>query len=706
MEEIMNNILSSREKKIIIIIISSNEGITIKSIAEEIGVSRRTILREITTVYEWFSSHGFTVQRNTKKGLNVKLDIGDKERLLSLLEETDIIKLYSKNERQMFILTELLQAKDALNLYYFASVLSVSEATISHDLNKIQEWLLDYDLILERKQGLGVLVNGRERSKRKALINILYELLDGEQLKDVVTKQIGLSTEYSKTSKDIRKRLLDMIDFRTIKIIEQAISSSENEMGFKFAESSYTALAVHLALAVQRIKNGERIIMNSDILNDIKLFDEYVIAAKLIQTLSRYIEQDIPEDEIGYVTMHLKGARYKNGIYDTSVLRFNELIISNYQLTAMINKMIKIAERETGYELKKSDSLLIGLVDHLRPAINRLQMKLEIRNPLLKKIKEEYPHIFEVSILCSEVINDHLGFELPESEIGYIAMHIGSAIEQIKNSMVKDRIVYNIVVTCTSGIGTSKMLAERIKNEFNNINIIEVFATTNLSDKWLVRNDIDLIVSTVHFVNEIVPVISVNPLLLDKDIDKINQKLSSLIIMRMEKKNIDEVSLKDKVKRLSEYSLAIVELLENFIVQSMLEIHHYEDFLTHVASQNKKGSDVLLQEIKLREQLGSIIFQEEKVIFLHTRSEVVDEISIGIFRNKFNIQCGENLFNTALVLLAPKNVSKEKLEVIGEISSRVVSEEDFLKDLRYDTEEELYTKIEGYLSQFFHRKNI
>ena len=65
------------------------------------------------------------------------------------------------------------------------------------------------------------------------------------------------------------------------------------------------------------------------------------------------------------------------------------LIISNYELTSMINKMIKIASTETGYDLRSVDSLLIGLVDHLRPAINRIQLKLDIRNPLLDKIKEQ-----------------------------------------------------------------------------------------------------------------------------------------------------------------------------------------------------------------------------------------------------------------------------------------------------------------------------
>ena len=166
----MSNILSSREKKIILLIINSKMEITIKGIADEIGVSRRTILREMSGVYKWFSDHGFAVNRNSNKGLLLDVSLIEKTHLLEELEEADTIHYHTKHERQLFIITELLQTKESLKLLFFASVLSVSEATISHDLNDVAIWFEKYDLILERKQGYGVIVNGRERSKRKALI--------------------------------------------------------------------------------------------------------------------------------------------------------------------------------------------------------------------------------------------------------------------------------------------------------------------------------------------------------------------------------------------------------------------------------------------------------------------------------------------------------------------------------------------------------
>ncbi len=700
----MSSLLSSREKKIILLIINAKKHITIQTIAQEIGVSRRTILREMPGVYDWFIQKGYEVIRTVNKGLSLELTSQEKTDLLLSIEDADVIQYYTKHERQLFIITELLQTKDSQKLYYFASTLGVSEATISHDLNGVDEWLQNYDLTLERKQGYGVEVLGRERSKRKALINILYEMLDGKLLKNAVSNQLGLSKEKKSTTVDIRNKLLNMIDINTVQIIEHVITQSETDMGFKFAESSYTALAVHLALAIQRIQNGEKIVIQPDILENIKLFDEYIIANKLITSLETSMNLTIPEDETGYVTMHLKGARYKNGIYDTSILKFNELIISNYQLTSMINEMIKVAEKLTGYELRNVDSLLIGLVDHLRPAINRMQMNLDIRNPLLKKIKEEYKEIFEVSKACADVIQNHLGYSLPESEIGYIAMHLGSAIEQIKNTDTKSNRNFNIIVTCISGIGTSKMLAERIKKEFKTLNIVEVFSTTNVKDNWLQKNDIDLIVSTVHFENDIVPVISVNPLLLEKDVEKLNQKLQTLELLIKTSNQKEPTSSFERIKQINLYSEAIIELLNNFNVYKDLNITTYNDLIQKVSTTMTSRPEILQKEIVRREEIGSIIFTDEQVIFLHTRSEVIQDITVGIFRNKQVITNKDGSFKTAIVLLAPTDVPKEKLEVIGEVSSRLVSEENLLQDITYEYEESLRQKFEEYMNQFFNRK--
>lgn len=54
--------------------------------------------------------------------------------------------------------------------------------------------------------------------------------------------------------------------------------------------------------------------------------------------------------------------------------------------------------------LEYNEQSILWLTNHLGPAINRLKMKMNIRNPLLKEIKEHYPEIFKLAKKCVEPV--------------------------------------------------------------------------------------------------------------------------------------------------------------------------------------------------------------------------------------------------------------------------------------------------------------
>ena len=322
----MGRVLSSREKRIIQFIIESPVHVTIQNISDEIGVSRRTILREMPGVYGWFSDKDITLEKHPTQGMFLNLPNSRKLLLAEALDGENVIIFYTQQERKTIIMTELLLNRDLQKLYYFASLLDVSEATISHDLDQVESTLEKYELILNRKQGYGVSVEGTERNIRRALIDLMYETLDGNQIKNVINKYIVQTKDQVNKTQDIRKRLLDFIDYETIEVIENAISISEREMGFKFVESSYTALAMHLALAISRIHNGENIEIDRDLFLQMKTYEEFEVARQLIEIISRLLHIIIPESEIAYITMHLKGAKYKSGLFDNNIIKFNEIL--------------------------------------------------------------------------------------------------------------------------------------------------------------------------------------------------------------------------------------------------------------------------------------------------------------------------------------------------------------------------------------------
>ena len=154
---------------------------------------------------------------------------------------------------------------------------------------------------------------------------------------------------------------------------------------FSITDNAYVGLIVHLALAIERIMLGENIQMEKIYLEQLKLEPEFRIAQKIIAKLRTRFQIEIPEAEIGYITMHLQGAKLRQN-------EGNTLESSNLQTVMNAKKLIQRIEDVTGYDLVNNVPLLEGLVTHLKPAIYRIQQNMGITNPLLQSI----PNIIKI----------------------------------------------------------------------------------------------------------------------------------------------------------------------------------------------------------------------------------------------------------------------------------------------------------------------
>jgi transcriptional antiterminator len=197
------------------------------------------------------------------------------------------------------------------------------------------------------------------------------------------------------------------------------------------------------------------------------------------------------------------------------------------QIISIAENIIEMAEDILDVRLKDDKKLLTGLVLHLRPAVNRLKYGLSLRNPILNNIKENYPNVFGAAWAASILFEEKLGIQIKEEEVGFIALHLGAALER-KNVNIK------LLLVCGSGIGTAQLLSSKLNENFANIEIIDSIAMHKLKNYDL--KNIDLIISTVPINSLDKPYMQVNPLLLEEDIKAVKRKLNNLI----SEKNIEE----------------------------------------------------------------------------------------------------------------------------------------------------------------------
>lgn len=142
-----------------------------------------------------------------------------------------------------------------------------------------------------------------------------------------------------------------------------------------------------------------------------------------------------------------------------------------------------------------------------------------------------------------------MGAEIDENEVGYIALHIGAAIERRKLMSGPKR----CLIVCASGFGTAQLIYYKLKNQFGKE--LDVVGTT---EYYKLRNynlnNIDFIVSSIPISGEIsVPVIQVNAILGENDLIKIGQFVEeksqsintyfneNLMFFRKEYQTMDEV---------------------------------------------------------------------------------------------------------------------------------------------------------------------
>lgn len=98
------------------------------------------------------------------------------------------------------------------------------------------------------------------------------------------------------------------------------------------------------------------------------------------------------------------------------------------------NEIILLAEKTFG---KMDDKILLPLADHIAFSIERIKNGIEITNPLNNDIKTLFTQEYEVAKEAVQIIERYTGVKVNEDEIGYITMHLHSALtkDHIRDSM-------------------------------------------------------------------------------------------------------------------------------------------------------------------------------------------------------------------------------------------------------------------------------
>jgi transcriptional antiterminator/mannitol/fructose-specific phosphotransferase system IIA component (Ntr-type) len=487
-----------------------NSPINISDLAHLFKVSNRTICNDLDCIDE-FLNHNKLPALIRKPNVGVQFREPNKYKD-DVLKAMGNISIYHYNlsgrERVNIILDNLIQERDFTTINDMADKLYVSRSTIVKDLRLVRKWLKSRGLELQSIPKHGIKVTGDEKKLRKAAMELLTESSnlgnkpEKFEIPMIVRVNLGVDREINNFFKDI-----------DIVYIEECIKTAEKELNTVFSDAAYSGIVMHLAIAVKRIKLGRDIIMPEDELKSLQITKEFSVASNITNMLEKHFEINIPPDEIGYITVHLLGANISN----TNRNKNKNWI--DYEL--ITEKIISEIDSKLNMDLSKDSQLFEGLLEHLGPAVYRLKHDLLLKNPLLNDIKLKYNNLFNIVKSGLKPLENYVGKDIDEEEVGYFTIHFGAAIERYKTSHMKKT---DILVVCSTGVGTAKMLSSRLQAVFD-VNIVDCIAYHQIKD-FIIKNPVDIIVTTIPIKVEGIKTITVNPLLPERDIENLRKYIN------------------------------------------------------------------------------------------------------------------------------------------------------------------------------------
>ena len=215
--------------------------LTAAALGESIGVSRRTVMRELPGMEKWLEAAGFRFVRSPGQGVRLEEDEDRRAALRALLDGGGTA--LSKNERIDRLLALLFAAGEPVKTQWLAEKLDISEHTLTNDLNAASEWLLARGVSVKRRAGVGVWLDGTPENLRRAM---------GIRLRPQLTQMDW--EQFAQSGQD--GSTLGLLDRKDMQAVARVLQGFERSGRFVFSDSAFVSLVLHLTLLAGQVRSG------------------------------------------------------------------------------------------------------------------------------------------------------------------------------------------------------------------------------------------------------------------------------------------------------------------------------------------------------------------------------------------------------------------------------------------------------------------
>ncbi|GAB2026361.1 BglG family transcription antiterminator [Lactovum odontotermitis] len=327
-------------------------------------------------------------------------------------------------ERRFLILRQLLKKTDeGIDLFDISEELQVSDATIRADIAVLKKQIQKFHISIVQHDFSYYLV-GKYEHKKALIIDLIQK------------RSIALPA-----LDDVMQKFLGEI---SLPELSEACYKIFAKYDFQPNHYFFQNFLLHLTIALNQQDIEEEKVFSSSSFQMVEeisawIFENYDL------TLSSESQQEL--------ALLLDGERQPEGQE-----------VKNY-VDEKIEKTLKNALKELSRVFMidfRDPHFLTRLLLHTQNLYNRAQANRIKRNLSTCEIKAQYPMLFDVAVYLSALIKKDLKIEIPEDEIAFMALHIGSFLDEQNRNVNKIK----AALVVSDYLGRKKQIEQLIETRF------------------------------------------------------------------------------------------------------------------------------------------------------------------------------------------------------------------------------------------------
>lgn len=213
------------------------------------------------------------------------------------------------------------------------------------------------------------------------------------------------------------KELIEDIPLEYFQITSDIVELTKISINKKLNDSLYFSLADHIHTTIQRLNEG--ITLKNPMIWEIKRYyqSEFEVALKAIEMVSERFNVEIPEDEAGFITLHIVNSEMD----DTSLQDVHEI-------TKIIHDILNIVKYYFKITYNTKSVYYYRFVTHVRffaqrVVVNKMHNDQE-DDSLYHIIKEKYVNASKCVEKIEDYILNNFNYEISNDEKLYLMIHI------------------------------------------------------------------------------------------------------------------------------------------------------------------------------------------------------------------------------------------------------------------------------------------